>query len=251
MFRTKDLRRRREAAELMERALRKVSGLPRAMLAYREQFERVQKMPGANRVFSRIASAPDQEQLQDYLAEIRYALIFAGLGFHVTVEPLGATGPDLGVARDGHAAIVEVMLFREVYAGPPIFDPDKDLTLQEYGNPARDVRKAAQKLVDKFRQVGAENGIIAVWNDDGDMASDHVRTAVNVLSDDVELKALIPPEALLFVLYGSHWVRAGDRRQLYCFQWRRNPPQYQRAWQSELQAQPVREHIWFALTEQG
>ena len=99
------------------------------------QFKLVQQMPGANRIFYRIASAPDQEQLQDYLAEIRYAVVFAGLGFQVTIEPLGAAGPDLKVARNGHEAIVEVMRFRNIYPGPPMFEPDKDLTLHEYGNP--------------------------------------------------------------------------------------------------------------------
>lgn len=235
----------------MEKALIRASELPGGILAYREQFERVQKMPGANRIFSRIALAPDQEQLQDYIAEMTYALIFAGLGFQVKVEPLGAAGPDLGVTRDGHTAIVEIMRFRKIYLGPPSFESDNDYTLHEYGNPARDVRKAAQKLVGKFRQVGAESGIIAVWNDDGDMESDHVRTAVNVMTEDAELKALIPPESLLFVLYGSQWVRIGDRRQLYCFPWQRNPPQYLISWQAELQARTVREHLWYALAEKG
>ena len=53
-------------------------------------------MPNVNSKFKRIANASDGEQLDDYLAEIRYALILAGLGFQVVIEPLGKKGPDLG-----------------------------------------------------------------------------------------------------------------------------------------------------------
>lgn len=146
----------------MEKALGKIFALLGDTQAYREQLERVKKMPGANRLFARIELTHDLEQREDYLAEVRFALIFAGLGFQVTIEPLGGTGPDLGVSRDGHDAVIEVMRFRKIFPGPPEFDPDKNFTLPGYGNPARDVRKAVQKIAGKFRQVGAENGIIAI-----------------------------------------------------------------------------------------
>ena len=74
-------------------------------------------MPRSNRVFARIAAASDKEQLEDYLAEVRYALIFCGLGFEVTIEPGGNKGPDLSISRDGHSAVVEIMRFRKVYSG--------------------------------------------------------------------------------------------------------------------------------------
>ena len=57
-------------------------------------FERVHKVNRSNRVFQRIASAKDKEQIADSLAEIRYALIFAGLDFEVEFEPAGNQGPE-------------------------------------------------------------------------------------------------------------------------------------------------------------
>jgi hypothetical protein len=74
----------------MDKALANVKQLlgEQAAQWYRKYFERVQQMPGANRVFGRIASAIDKEQLADYLVEIQYALIFAGLSFQVEFEPL-------------------------------------------------------------------------------------------------------------------------------------------------------------------
>jgi hypothetical protein len=45
-------------------------------------------MPGSKHLFRRIALTPDKEQLEDYFAEIRFALIFAGLGFQVEIEPM-------------------------------------------------------------------------------------------------------------------------------------------------------------------
>jgi hypothetical protein len=48
--------------------------------------------------------------------------VFAGLGFHVEIEPNGSKGPDIGVSRDGHHAVVEVTRFRNIFPGPPEFD---------------------------------------------------------------------------------------------------------------------------------
>ena len=101
----------------METALERASQLvsPDEILPLQEQFERIEQMPGANGLFRRVASAADREQLGDYLAEVRYALIFAGLHFEVHLEPLGRRGPDLKVSRDNHETFVEVMRFRKVF----------------------------------------------------------------------------------------------------------------------------------------
>jgi len=76
-------------------------------------------MPGASGLLRRVASATDKEQLADDLAEVRYALVFAGLQFGVRIEPLGRQGPALKVSRDNLDACVEVMRFRKVSPGPP------------------------------------------------------------------------------------------------------------------------------------
>ena len=83
------------------------------------------------------------------------------------------------------------------------------------------------------------------------MEDGHVKTAVNTLSDDIDLKVLMPPQALLFTLYGSHWVRLGNQKQLYCFQFHHNASSYLAVWQAELEARPVREHIWHALVDKN
>ena len=69
----------------MEKALQRVSELlgEDAAQTLRAWFERIGEMPGANRLFQRIAPASDKDQLGDYLAEARYALVFAGLGFQM------------------------------------------------------------------------------------------------------------------------------------------------------------------------
>jgi hypothetical protein len=109
----------------MERALERVFQLvsDREILWVQKQFERIQQMPGANGLFRRVASATDREQFADYLAEVRYTLIFTGLRFEVQIEPLGREGPDLKVSRDDYEAFVEVRRFRNVSSGPPPLDP--------------------------------------------------------------------------------------------------------------------------------
>ncbi len=74
----------------MEKALQRVSDLlgKDAAQTLRSWFERIGEMRGANRSFQRIASASDDDQLGDYLTETLYALVFAGLGFRVEVEPI-------------------------------------------------------------------------------------------------------------------------------------------------------------------
>lgn len=204
--------------------------------------ERVQKMPGADGIFERIASAADEETFRDYLVEVRYALIFAGLAFQVEIEPFGKEGPDLRVSRDGHKTVVETTRFRPVHPGPPLLDlSDEMAVLPEYGNVKRDIRKAIRKIYKKFSQVGNGESIIAIWNDDEDMEEIEVEAAVNDLRNETSL-----PTGLSFVVYGSKFI--GDK-QLYCFpiHYRLHP--HQVLWQRELCAFTVNDLIQRALEE--
>ena len=72
----------------MEKALQKVSEFfnKYATQFYLKAFERIQGMTGANRIFKRIGHAPDKDQVEDYLTEVQYALIFESLGFQVEIE---------------------------------------------------------------------------------------------------------------------------------------------------------------------
>ena len=186
---------------------------------WESRLERVQQLPGVSSTLKRIAAAPDREQLCDYLAEIRYALVFIGLGFQVQVEPLGKEGPDLEISRDGHSTVVEVKRFRQVDLGPPNLSfsskefLDGTFLLEPYGEPERDIKKIISRAVEKFEQRGNGESIIAFWNDDEkDIESE---LAISELRNDADQKRLSPPTGLLFVLYGSDWQR--PRQQFYCF----------------------------------
>ena len=74
---------------------RKFLGEQSAVFAER-WFRRAQEITKANRVFQRIASVKDKDQLLDYFAEVQYALLFVGFDFEVEFEPMGNRGPDLG-----------------------------------------------------------------------------------------------------------------------------------------------------------
>lgn len=205
----------------MEKVFHKVSrllGESEAQL-WQSRLELVRRIPGASLKFKRIANAHDKEQLYDYLVEIRYALIFARLGFQVELEPLGEEGPDLGISRDSHSAVVEVKRFRQVNPGPPkISLSDKEFLgdtflLEPYGDPERDIKKIISRIAEKFKQVGNKESIIAVWNDDEkDIESEQ---ALGELRNDVAQQRLSLPNGLLFVCYASNWRR--PRQQFYCF----------------------------------
>lgn len=235
----------------MHAALQKVSQFLNdyATQILTKHFERVNKMPGASQLFKRIASATNKEQVEDYLAEVRYALVFAGLGFQVEIEPSGRKGPDLGISRDSQKAIVEVMRFRKVYPGPPVLDLSSPImVLPEYGNPPRDIRKAFEKIMNKFPQVGGEDAIIAIWNDDEDMEEREVKAAVSHLRSDAAQRIFPLPHELLFVLYGSNAVYPGGR-QLFCFPLRYQYQPYQEIWQREIASFTVNELVQRALAQ--
>jgi hypothetical protein len=235
----------------MDEALQKVAEFKHqdqyAVQWIQAELERIQRMPGASRLVRRIAFASDKEQLDDYLAEVRYALIFAGLEFQVEIEPFGSKGPDLGVSREGQSASVEVMRFRKVYPGPPILDLGNDnLRLPEYGNPPRDIRKAAEKIQAKFRQIGNEQAIIAIWNDEEELEELEVATAVDFMRQARNVQVV--PDGLLFILYGSNAKHEGGKKQLYCFPLRYPMQPYQVAWQQELDSSLVYTLIRRALS---
>ena len=235
----------------MEKVLRKLSKLlgRDAAQDLSRRLRRVQEMPGANSLFKRIATAPDKDQLDDYLAEIRYALVFAGLGFQVKIEPEGKSGPDLGISRNSHYAVVEVMRFRKVSPGTPTLDATSDAgALLEYGNPQHDIAKAFDKVRHKFRQVRNDESIIAIWNDDEDLEEVEVQTAIRDIHDE-ETQGIRPtPNGLLFVLYGSNWIRSNGQ-QLACFPIHDSGQQHQRLWQQELQSFTVKKPVRQALAQ--
>lgn len=236
----------------MEKALENVTLFLGTEIAHfwRNRFERVRQMLGAGQKFRRIADARDKEQLDDYLAEIRYALVFAGLGFQVEIEPLGEASPDLRVSREDHNATVEIMRFRPIYPGPPeisLSELDDTFLLGPYGNLERDIKKALCNITEKFQQVGNDESIIAIWNDDGGLEDIEVERAVLALRDDVAQQILSLPSGLLFVLYGSEWMRG--HRQLYCFPLRVPSELHQANWIGELENSTVSELIQRALTQ--
>ncbi len=225
-------------------AFNEVSNMP----WIRQLFERVQRMPNANRLFKRIAFAPDNNQYADYFAEVIYALVFAGLGFNVEIEPRGSKGPDIGVSRDGHYAVVEVTRFRNIFPGPLEFNINSSI-LPEYGNPQRDIRKSFEKLLSKFQQVGDDPSIIAIWNDDGDLEEVEVKMAVNYLRNNEVQHALVPAN-LLFVLYASQWVRLPSHyKQIYCFPINESKCS-QSLWRQELSNSTVKQLFSQALAQE-
>jgi len=162
---------------------------------------------GSESLFSRIASAGGLNQVMDYLAEVRFGLVFRHLGFALAMEPSGRKGPDLEVSRGGVSALVEISRFVPANPGPP--DSGGEL-LAEYGNPARDVAKSLAKIESKFRQLPGELSILALWNDDDALEELEMLEAVTTAT-------ALPdrPASLQFLLFGSAWHRLGC--DLLCF----------------------------------
>lgn len=220
-----------------DRALKRVTELLGNLRAEtcRRALTRIEGVDGASCLLRRVASAPDEEQMLDCLAEVLYALVFRHLAFQVAIQPCGDKGPDLRVARDGSQALVEVTRLRRIHEGPPRLDMSADTPrLSRYGDPHRDTRKALQKIMAKFAQIGEEPAIIALWNDDGDNEEVEVTMAVRDLQSDADQRILSVPNGLLFLLYGSTWVgRTATGLQFHCFPLRPLKQPYS-SWRLEL-----------------
>jgi hypothetical protein len=206
-------------------------------------------MPGAPRLFRQIACASEINQLNDYLAEVRYALAFAALGFQIEIYPNGKKGPDLAVSRDAARVMVEVTRFREVHPGPPALGNDAiSGFLAEYGNPERDIRKSFEKILAKLPQLSHDLAIVAVWNDDGDLEELEVRDAVGSLRQDASTGKFAIPAGFLLVIYASPWVRARDGKQIWCFPMTEAMPLQVHAWCQELESSRVSSLIHAAMS---
>jgi hypothetical protein len=226
----------------MKRAMERVTALQGAQRARElEPFlARVEKMEGAARLFKRIEDAGDAAQVDDHLATARYALMFVGLAFEVVVEPTGLEGPDLSVTRDGHSAAVEVTRFRKMHEGPSASaPPNMPDILQEYGDPLRDIRKVRDKVTSKFRQLRKGTGVVAIWNDDGDLEDLEACEGVAGIADEAMVGAISVPPGLFLVVYASHRWSPRVSRQVYCFELQPNCPPHLRQWQAELESSPV------------
>jgi hypothetical protein len=187
-------------------------------------------MPGANRKFRSIADERDRGQLQDTLAEIKYAVIFAELGFQVEIEPpIGEdskANPDLRISRDGYSSIVEVRRYRPSDdLDPKTFSVNEwsELdVLPEFGDPERDWQKIFDGVEDKFRQAGTD-GVIAFWNNAGRLLPEEVERAahVHLLRGSSKRSS--------FVLFKSDCVE-----NFYCFKLRHKILSYQEEWMAEF-----------------
>jgi len=234
-----------------DNALQRVTDLlgPGASHSLRALFARIAVMPGARGLFRRIASAAGLEDLRDYLAEAQYALIFAGLGFEVSIEPHGREGPDLSISRDGEITLVEVTRFRTVHEGPLAASTgDLPEILPVYGDPLRDIRKARDKIQGKFGQLLSGAGIIAIWNDDGDLEELEMREAITELIADASSGAHSLPAGLELVLYGSAFWSAGRRQQFYLFPVQEAGQECGEPWHAVLEASTASQLIQCAVS---
>ncbi len=193
----------------------------RALLASREAeawervLTRVESLPNIGRKLRRIAHAPSEEELRDLLAELRYALVFASLGYTVTCEPSGAQrGPDFAVSRADSALDLEVRRFRpaSVQVSPELAP---DGTLLPYGRGQADVRRAVTRIGEKFAQLESGEGVIALWSDDNGIEQLEAALAVSEIREEARRGTRVLPSNVGWVIFGSAWIDRNGQ-QLYC-----------------------------------
>ena len=204
---------------------------------YKHRIAAYSHLQGANKKLKMIADARGENSIRDLLREVDIALIFIGLGHDVEIEPDSgaAVGKniDMKLSRGGKGCYLEATRFVQMFDGPKELGEVDDGLLHEYGDITRDVEKACQKIILKFKQLGSGPAIIAIWNDDQDMEEIEVGMAIR--------KAIAcgehVPTNLLFILYISDWL---GKQQMYCYPPRNDIESYAQDWMRELENSYVR-----------
>ncbi len=170
-----------------------------------------QNINNTQSLFKHLFHSTDIEVFQDYLAELRFALMFKGLGYDVAYEPFGSEGADIRISTKDDLYIVEVTRIRLAHHTPRISEEelsDENFILPDYGNIERDTHKSIRKILRKLRQANHDNSIIAIWNDDGELEEIEMEFATNFIRSDRSASNI------RFILYSSNWISS---QQNFCF----------------------------------
>ena len=235
----------------LERALNNVQsvlGIP----SLRACFVRFSKLDKSASKLKTLAGTRRKDQILSYLAELRYTLVFLGLGFHIEIEPLGRkrAGPDLKISRDGACGFVEVRYFADVHSNPPKKVSleelrQHDFRLEPYGNPARDQQRVHDRILEKLEQLVEDTSILVLWNDKEDMEEGETECAVRQIQEEASSGLVSIPDSLLFIVYGSDWW---GRQQFYCYPLRETKEPHSQ-WMHELETSSAMASINRALDD--
>lgn len=206
---------------------------------------------GSDLKFKRIAQSPDVEALSDYIAEIRFGLIFAGLQYDLEFEPLWEKGPDLLISRDGHSAFVEVKRFRPTKLTQESTNKGTNQVIfEQYGNPLKDIAKVRAELLRKFAQVNGRNGIVAFWSDNDELKDLDFAFAVTDVRTDFLNQIQRVPDGFLFAIFGSDWRNVSENQQIYCRALRALAEPFS-FWVEELESAMVNDCLRAAINRLG
>lgn len=182
---------------------------------------RFSRIKGSGHKIKQMISTKRADQINSYFTEVWYSLVFAGLSFHVELEPLGkrTRGPDLRISKMGYHCLVEIKHFvRSDSANdePPLapLSFGKRDVLQQYGDPQRDQELAYRAIVEKFPQANRDASMLVLWSDrcDWDLAT---KCAVDAIMKDADRGTVAIPPSLMCVIVGSDWSHRGQ--QLFAF----------------------------------
>jgi eukaryotic-like serine/threonine-protein kinase len=104
------------------------------------------------------------------------------------------------------SAYVEVKRFR---SGGRVEEIGEELT--RYGNPAKDIKKVLDGILDKFKQLDCGNGVVALWSDHDDFEELEFEFAMKDIALDSGTGIRQLPDTLLFCVYAPAWSRVGQR----------------------------------------
>jgi len=207
----------------------------------------VARLKNGHRILNRISSSANVEDLRDYLAEVHYALTFAGIGFEVEVEPDGTAGVDLRISMSGDSLRAEVTRLRLSHEMPRLDLTEENPILPCLGDPLVDVRRAYQKAHDKLRQLTAGPGILAVWNDDEVLDELHMRTAVKWLQDEASAGRIDRDGNLILVLYHTNWIAPSNPKEFYTWSIRDTQDAWVAGWREALETARLGESLESAI----
>ncbi len=196
----------------MENALKNIARLFDLEVAdyWQQRFRPIQSLPGMTAKLVRIAAAAGQKELEDLLAEVQFALFFAGLGYKVELNPLGKTGPDLKLSlHDQRPFYIEVIRLQQIYPPAVLAEASAD------GKETWQAEASYHELLDKFEHVNDGESLLAFWNSDHAITAAQAAFVLTRLDREAAKYHVALPEGTKFVLYGANWISLGNQ-ELHC-----------------------------------
>lgn len=168
------------------------------------------------------------ENIQDCIAQLRFALYFHQNGYIIEFVPRSKEKtPDLFVTNSKLRGFVEIKHIHKKHDGPKkmqLNDSDTLEMLEEYGNYTRDEKYCRDEIIEGFKQLRnspkvqrTDWMIVAVWNADEDLEELDMKFSLNqLIKEESEFDKIPNPKCVIYSS-GGYYPKENTKFHIFRF----------------------------------